>query len=264
VPFFNKIRKDEIKADGLKRYMLYAVGEIVLVVLGILIALQIDNWNDIRKERLQELKYLENIQSDILSEITNNKQMKDLRQKKAGAASEMLFRKNPVGIDEIVELEKTWILVYFWTTYIPKNNVFKELSSSGHLNEITNDSIKFYLLDLDKRYTDIHHLEQHMRREYEEYLYDPAIHNTELLNFYDFKNMTLREKEKIIDTTNVKPTNLKSLQSEYKWLLTTKVIRNGLKLAAMNNMVLGRKHLAIEKKLERLVELLKTEVNGKP
>ena len=42
MPFFNKIRKDQIQTDGMKRYLLYAFGEVVLVVFGILIALKIN------------------------------------------------------------------------------------------------------------------------------------------------------------------------------------------------------------------------------
>lgn len=51
MPFFNKLRKTELKAEGFKHYLLDAVGEIVLVVLGILIALQINDWSEARKER---------------------------------------------------------------------------------------------------------------------------------------------------------------------------------------------------------------------
>lgn len=47
------------------RYLKYAIGEIILVVIGILIALQINNWNESRKARLQEITLLENIKEDI-------------------------------------------------------------------------------------------------------------------------------------------------------------------------------------------------------
>jgi hypothetical protein len=43
--FFNKARLEQIKASGLRKYMMYATGEIILVVVGILIALWINNWN---------------------------------------------------------------------------------------------------------------------------------------------------------------------------------------------------------------------------
>jgi hypothetical protein len=53
------------------KYLLYAVGEIVLVVIGILIALQVNNANQARKERKVELKILRTIHSDITQDIVN-------------------------------------------------------------------------------------------------------------------------------------------------------------------------------------------------
>lgn len=47
------------------KYMIYAIGEIILVVIGILIALQVNNWNEARKELGQERIYLKNLQSDL-------------------------------------------------------------------------------------------------------------------------------------------------------------------------------------------------------
>ena len=46
------------------RYLLYAIGEIALVVIGILIALQINNWNEDRKEQDLEIEYLNGIKQD--------------------------------------------------------------------------------------------------------------------------------------------------------------------------------------------------------
>ena len=53
--FFRKIRSAALFENRLTRYFLYALGEIALVVIGILIALQVDNWNEERKERREEL-----------------------------------------------------------------------------------------------------------------------------------------------------------------------------------------------------------------
>jgi hypothetical protein len=45
IKFFRKIRQNMIKENKISKYMLYAIGEIILVVIGILIALSINNWN---------------------------------------------------------------------------------------------------------------------------------------------------------------------------------------------------------------------------
>ena len=54
IPFFRKIRKKMEDDNKLMKYMRYAIGEIALVVIGILIALQINNWNEGRKQEILE------------------------------------------------------------------------------------------------------------------------------------------------------------------------------------------------------------------
>jgi hypothetical protein len=65
IPFFRKIRKKMADDNKPIQYMRYAVGEIVLVVIGILIALQINNWNEERKKRITERKLLIGLQEDL-------------------------------------------------------------------------------------------------------------------------------------------------------------------------------------------------------
>ncbi|MBC3759798.1 hypothetical protein H7U19_15400 [Hyunsoonleella sp. SJ7] len=69
IKFFRKIRQKLLSENKFSKYLLYAIGEIVLVVIGILIALQVNNWNQNRlqeKKLSQTLKVLaSNIESDI-------------------------------------------------------------------------------------------------------------------------------------------------------------------------------------------------------
>lgn len=70
IKFFRKIRQQLLTENKFSRYLLYAIGEIVLVVIGILIALQINNWNENRKGRIQELssmkEVVENLKYDMV------------------------------------------------------------------------------------------------------------------------------------------------------------------------------------------------------
>ena len=63
--FFKNIRKTHLMKNNSKKYLKYAIGEVILVVIGILIALQINNWNEANKDKYEELKLLKQIQSDI-------------------------------------------------------------------------------------------------------------------------------------------------------------------------------------------------------
>ncbi|TXD52648.1 MULTISPECIES: tetratricopeptide repeat protein [unclassified Polaribacter] len=65
IKFFRKIRQDLLKENKTKKYFKYAVGEIILVVIGILIALQINNWNENRKSNAILKNYYSQIVEDL-------------------------------------------------------------------------------------------------------------------------------------------------------------------------------------------------------
>ena len=72
--FFRRIRRKLIDEGNLKRYLIYAIGEILLVMIGILLALQVNNWNEKRKGIEHEIKLLTQLNSDLklnLNEINN-------------------------------------------------------------------------------------------------------------------------------------------------------------------------------------------------
>ena len=68
---FRKFRFETIGAMISKKYIFYALGEIALIVFGILIALQIDNWNNDRQLKTLELKYLKEMISNLRSDLTD-------------------------------------------------------------------------------------------------------------------------------------------------------------------------------------------------
>jgi hypothetical protein len=65
IKFFRKIRYDLMGKNKTGQYLKYAIGEIVLVVIGILIALSINNWNEVRKVQTKERFALKEITSDL-------------------------------------------------------------------------------------------------------------------------------------------------------------------------------------------------------
>jgi hypothetical protein len=70
ISFFRKLRNDEVMKGKTKQYFIYGIGEIILVVIGILIALQINNWNERQKNRDLAINYLRNVQSDLAQDTS--------------------------------------------------------------------------------------------------------------------------------------------------------------------------------------------------
>ena len=76
IKFFRRIRQSLLSENKFSKYLLYAIGEIILVVIGILIALQINNWNENRKLRDKEVYFLEGIKNDLASDTIQINQLK--------------------------------------------------------------------------------------------------------------------------------------------------------------------------------------------
>ena len=79
IGFFRKIRKQLADDNKPLKYMRYAIGEIVLVVIGILIALQVNNWNEDYKESLAIKNVLFEIKEDLIQDKAELERSIELR-----------------------------------------------------------------------------------------------------------------------------------------------------------------------------------------
>jgi len=71
IKFFRKIRQKLLAQNRFSKYLLYAIGEIVLVVIGILIALQINNWNENRKRIAEKNGYCKQLIASLRSDLSS-------------------------------------------------------------------------------------------------------------------------------------------------------------------------------------------------
>ena len=72
IKFFRKIRQRLLSQNKLGKYLLYAIGEVILVVIGILIALQLNNFNQERKDKILEIKILTEIRENLLNDFEDH------------------------------------------------------------------------------------------------------------------------------------------------------------------------------------------------
>ncbi|MEN2281321.1 DUF6090 family protein [Algoriphagus sp. SE2] len=71
IKFFRKIRHNLLTEGNTVKYLKYALGEILLVVIGILIALSINNWNELRKTHNQDNEFLRNLKVELTVDISS-------------------------------------------------------------------------------------------------------------------------------------------------------------------------------------------------
>ena len=143
--FFRQIRQRLLTQNKFSKYLLYAVGEILLVVIGILIALQIDSWNEDRKDRNLYLNYLVRLKSDFenlhqTAESTGKwtDELVDLSEYQAAFLNGELTSLDTLKLAISIE----------FTSSVNRYNIeptVSELSSTGRLTIIDNDTLKYFL-----------------------------------------------------------------------------------------------------------------------
>ncbi|MEM9076755.1 MAG: DUF6090 family protein [Bacteroidota bacterium] len=156
--FFRHIRKNLLREKGFSKYVLYAVGEIVLVVIGILIALQINNYSELKKERRQEKLLLSNLSKDVeldIRQIENNTLLSKERLKRLDSLIQLL--KDPESIDKASFVRHSYEFVF--DQYFKSNSgIFDEAVSSGKMSYVQNESLRQdifnYYRNAKETYTD--------------------------------------------------------------------------------------------------------------
>ena len=126
------------------KYFLYAVGEILLVVIGILIALSINNWNENSKNERLETNYLIRISKDLENDFLEFDDALKLAQ---GRNDRVLFLEQALENPEMDKDSSYYFvesIVIAGYTYIPviSNHSFEELKSSGRLALIQNEELR--------------------------------------------------------------------------------------------------------------------------
>ena len=146
IKFFRKIRQNLLSEGKTGKYFKYAIGEIVLVVVGILIALQINNWNENRKTRKLEAQIYKELKSDLLQ--TRNDINETISKHKE------IFKSSQQLITDIYDKKSNSQSIYESLTrssaefqIIPKTSAFENLKNSG-LNTLSNDSLRSAITNL--------------------------------------------------------------------------------------------------------------------
>ncbi len=100
--FFGKIREGLLTENPFSKYLLIAIGEIVLVVIGILIALQVNNWNEQRANNNLARNYIENIKEELNAqiELLNTEYIDRFDRKITGLKSAKTYFENPHEIKD--------------------------------------------------------------------------------------------------------------------------------------------------------------------
>ena len=146
IKFFRHIRQNLLMENKTGKYFKYAIGEIILVVIGILIALSINNWNDNRKNRISERKLLDNIHRDFIHNKVEFDSLKAIHYR-ALEGLEKLVTLFPLGNDSLkYEAYKKYNLQIQGMTYDPYSSSIESVVNSNALQLIQDENLQKYLV----------------------------------------------------------------------------------------------------------------------
>ena len=150
IPFFRKIRKKMADDNRPLQYARYAIGEILLVVIGILIALQINTWNENRKENLQEVKILKQLKSDLISNLTEVSEIEIMVKKRLRYSDSVSLYFN-----ERRKLNDSLVMYLAGIRnsgiFNSSNTAYKYIQSEG-MNILSNDNLRTHLTIMYERH----------------------------------------------------------------------------------------------------------------
>ena len=149
IKFFSKIRYNLMSQNKTGRYIKYAFGEIILVVIGILLALQINTWNQNRLDDLERKQIIKNLNTEFKQ---NKKQLLDIVASYEKAKKSSLALMDFVGLDKekpIVKKEIDSLIDKMFTVvdYLPSNNAINDIIQSGKLKSLGNSKLSTKLSD---------------------------------------------------------------------------------------------------------------------
>jgi len=147
IPFFRKLRKQLADDNKPLKYLRYAIGEIVLVVIGILIALQINNWNaerqaDIETEAIRQSN-LHEIYSDLKKDVINlDTIISQLQEQRDGATYFLeILESNNKHINDSVKFFRSQFIVSNSIAVHRTQNTWDNLTASGQLLSLKEDAL---------------------------------------------------------------------------------------------------------------------------
>lgn len=150
--FFRKIRLNLLSENNLRKYLVYAIGEIVLVVIGILIALQINNWNNQRILDKSEIKSYQDIKQQLSEdkiELLDAKAFNNKHFKIYEFANNIIVRKDYKQQDSLAmcAMRLAW-----YSDFHSSGNIYQNLVNSGDIKLIKNSEIPNKLQKLEMTY----------------------------------------------------------------------------------------------------------------
>ena len=196
---FKVLKQYLIAQNRITDYLKYALGEIFLVMIGILLAIQVNTWNEARRHLEKERIILNDLHSDFKQNLERFREIKE-KQFTTFNNGAIFFRNIdklhiPTSRDSVYKYVTGMFGGY---TYYPSNGVVKSLISTGDIGYIRNDTLKKYLVSWNDVYSEFAHRVDIDIRFWSNQIEPYIIQNGSFYEFESDKNKTLVEDPKFL------------------------------------------------------------------
>jgi hypothetical protein len=156
---FRDIRQGLIKKGNIKRYLLYAVGEILLVMIGISLAFQVSNWDENRIKKNAEIRFYENIKEQIIDDkelIQSQKEYNYYYMVQFKFANEIIANNDRSKLDTLGLIVRN---LTNYSDYDKEGNIYETMVNSGQVSSLQNHEIVNGIRELEEIYNYINRME---------------------------------------------------------------------------------------------------------
>lgn len=251
IKFFRKIRQKNLTENKFGKYLTYAVGEIILVVIGILIALSINNWNENRKNSIEEKAILENLIENLnLSKIQSEQLISEENQLKQNLIQILGVNSNDNKVNAKIISDSIFKnAVWDLQSDMPTFNAYNNLKSTNKLSLIKNKNI-------NEKFTELEFRQNKLNDILEDRL---SVHQIRIDDILEKEINFIPLVKSNIPTINIENES----KNNYLQVLEIKRIRNllGMKLSFTQDVIDFRKNLDTE--IKDLIILIEKELNEK-
>ena len=156
---FKKIRQSLLIEGSIKKYLLYAIGEILLVMIGISLAFQVDNWNENRIKKNVENKYYENIRAQITDDkelIKRQKDYNDHFMAQFNYANEIIENNDRSKLDTLGLIIRN---LSNYSDFDKQGNIYETMVNSGQISLLQNLKIVNGIRELEEVFNYVNRME---------------------------------------------------------------------------------------------------------
>ena len=249
--FFRNIRLRLLKEGKTTNYIKYAIGEIILVVIGILIALQVNNWNEQQKLKTSEQQVLKS----LLKEFQYNQELLEktiLRNKENLAVAQNLGKYTGPHLPPIdeKELSRSMVGVFkYMVNYLPSMGTLYDIINSGKLSLISNQELRANLAAFEAETDNVHRQENDVKYE------------QEVTHMYFIEEGNFRRHLNVIDDALIDPTPSHFPNNDFKFLENPEFENHLYYYIVMAANLDKNFYVPLKDKQDSIIRLIQKEIN---